>query len=99
MIVVTGLIVVHPDDMDAVRSAAIVMMDETAKEQGCITYRFYEDLEHHGRMRVYEEWESEAALEAHIQSEHMQAWRAALGALRVLSRDVKVFEAGPARSL
>ncbi len=99
MIIVAGEIDLHPDDVEAARPAAIAMMDETAKEAGCIHYRFYQDLEVPGRLHVYEEWDSEAALAAHITSPHMAVWRAALSELRVLSRDIKKIEAGAVEKL
>ncbi len=99
MLIVTGLITIAPEDAGAAREAALEMMAETAKEDGCISYRFYEDIGAPGVFRVYEEWQSDAALEAHFAAPHMARFRAALGELKLISRAVEAFEATNARDL
>lgn len=99
VLIVTGIIQIHPEDRDRVIGPATDMAIETRKEDGCITYAFYEDIETPGRLRVYEEWRDQAALDAHAASAHMAVWRAALGELRVLSRDVVKFPNSTAEQL
>jgi len=96
VIVVSGETEFDPEDVETAMEAAIEMMAETAKEPGCIHYRFYADIEVPSRLHVYEEWETEAALAAHMNTPHMATWRGVVGGLRVLSRNIKKFEAGPA---
>lgn len=99
MLVVTGLFRIDPDDMEAAREAALEMMAETAKENGCIHYRFYQDIGEPGVLRVYEEWESDDALKAHFATPHMATFRAALGELKLHYRAVKAFDATNLRDL
>lgn len=99
MIIVTGEIEIDPTDIEPLRAAAINMMDETAKEAGCRFYRFYQDLQHPGKVRVYEEWESEAHLQAHMETAHMKAWRAALSEIAIRSRKIQVLTGATAHDL
>jgi quinol monooxygenase YgiN len=99
MIVVTGEFRFQPGKDDAVRAAMVVMMNETAKEAGCLHYRFYRDVENPDAYRVYEEWESDAHLADHAASEHMKVFRGRLKEIGVVSRDVKKMEAGSATQL
>ena len=99
MIVVAGEFAFTPGQDEAVRAAMIDMMNETAKEAGCIHYRFYRDVEHPDRYHVYEEWETDAHLAAHAASAHMGSFREALGKIGVVKRDVKKMKAGAATSL
>jgi quinol monooxygenase YgiN len=99
MIVIAGDIHLDPKDREAAIKAALEMMAASAKENGCIHYRFYADLEDPGRLHVYEEWQSPAALEAHGKSPHMAKWRSVLAGLTVRARAIKKFEAGPATEL
>ena len=94
MIVVTGTFVVADEDVDEAMGAMKVMMAETAKEEGCIVYRFYPDIEESGHFRVYEEWQTETALRAHFNAPHMGVFREKLSKINLLSREVKMFEAG-----
>ncbi len=99
MIVVSGEFQIAPNDIDAARTAMIAMAAETAKEAGCIHYRFYQDIEFPDRLHVYEEWESDDHLSAHAASAHMQVFRGVMGSLNVISRHVKKMEAGAQTAL
>lgn len=94
MIVVTGEFQIDPEDIAKMHEVAVTMMQETAKEDGCVCYRFYQDIEHADRIRVYEEWTDRAALEAHFTAPHMAAFREALTKIRVQSRELKTIENG-----
>jgi len=95
MIVVTGEVEVAPTAVEAMKSAAAEMAQATRAEDGCIRYGFWQDIENDTRFRVYEEWESLAALTAHFDTPHMANFRAAMGAAGLVSRNIVRFEAGP----
>ena len=94
MLVVTGIIEVNPENLGPARVAAIKMMEETRKEAGCRVYEFSQLIESENRFRVYEEWDDQAALDAHFASAHMGAFREALGEIGVISRMVVSFSGG-----
>ena len=94
MLVVSGVIEIAEEDIDAAVAAATEMMAETAKEPGCIAYEFAQVLGRPGRFRLYEEWDSEEALEAHFRMPHMARFREALGTLTILSRDLHMIKGG-----
>src|SRR5690606_1326043 len=99
MIVVTGEFRFAEGSEDAVRAAMIDMMNETAKEAGCLHYRVYRDVGTPEVYRVYEEWESDKHLADHAASAHMQVFRARLKEIGVVSRRVKKMDAGPATEI
>jgi quinol monooxygenase YgiN len=88
MLVVTGTVEIAPEGVETAAKAALKMVAETVKEEGCITYEFSQILGHPNRFRVYEEWESQAALESHFATPHMDAFRAVLGEVGVISNDI-----------
>lgn len=92
MIVVSGEIEVSPEGREAGVAAAIEMARATVEEAGCISYRFYADLERANVFRVFEEWETQEALDEHFQTEHMRVFRAKLGEIGLLSRRVKSYQ-------
>ncbi|WP_170788628.1 putative quinol monooxygenase [Ruegeria lacuscaerulensis] len=88
MLVVTGVVEVAPEGVEKAAKAAQEMVSETVQEMGCIVYEFSQILGHPNLFRVYEEWESQAALEAHFATTHMAAFRAALAEVGVISNSV-----------
>ena len=92
MIVVTGTIDVHPEDVWPATTVAAEMVRRTELEVGCISYRFYVDINYLTRFRLYEEWRDEAALAAHMQMPHMKAFLSRIAELRVLERTVVKYE-------
>ena len=89
MLVVTGVTRVAPEDIATARAATAKVAEKTRDEDGCYTYAFYEDVEVPGRFRVYEEWRDEAALAAHLATPHIADFRATLGRLTILDREIK----------
>ncbi|MDH3498944.1 MAG: antibiotic biosynthesis monooxygenase [Acidimicrobiia bacterium] len=89
MIVVAGTITFDPADHEGVRRAVMDVAGETRKEAGNLSYEFFADLSGPGRMLVFEEWESDDALQAHFGAPHMLAYRAALENFDMRSRSIK----------
>ena len=99
MIIVTGTFELPPEGVADARAAMAEMTAETQKEEGCIEYRFWQSISSPTTFRVYEEWETDAHLAAHAATAHMAVFKAALGQIGLLSRDVKKMAAGEAVSL
>ncbi|WP_417513035.1 putative quinol monooxygenase [Minwuia sp.] len=91
MIVVSGTFRLGASSVEAAKAAAIEMARETRKEDGCITYAFFQSIEEPTTFRVFEEWESDVHLKAHFEVAHMKTFRARLGELEVLERNVKKY--------
>ena len=99
MIIVAGEFEFTPGKDAEVVAAMVDMMNETAKEEGCVHYRFYRDVEREHVYHVYEEWETDPHLDAHAASAHMQVFKAALGAIGIVRREVAKREGGPPTAL
>lgn len=99
MLIVTGLITVPDGAFEAARPAIRRMVAATLTEPGCITYGFWQDPEQPDRLRVYEEWQDRAALEAHFATPHMAEFRAALAEIGPVDRDIVAIEAGRVETL
>ncbi len=100
MIVIAGQIRIDAAHWDKAVEAVKVMMAETHKEPGCHAYEFSADLNQEGVFRLFEEWESEAALAAHFKAPHMAAFQKVIGEVGVKGMDLKRYEvssAGPLR--
>ena len=92
MIVVAGRVVIDPAKRDEGVRAATEVMEETAKETGCISYTFSADLIDPGTFRIFEEWESQEALDAHFASPHMAKFQGVVGSLGVREMKIQRYE-------
>ena len=93
MIIVAGTFRVPEGRIDELMPVAAATLAATRGEAGCITYSYAFDVEDRGLIRVYEEWESRARIEAHFRQPHMAPWREKLAAIGASGRSLKVFEA------
>ncbi len=84
-IVVSGEIRIDAEDFDAAMALVEPFVAMTQAEAGCVAYDFWVDPRDHGRIRVFEEWESEADQRAHAESSHLAEFYAALASVRVVS--------------
>ena len=93
MIVIQGQMDVELADRDVAAALMRTMQDASGAKDGCITYRFAEDVGRPGRFWVIEAWESADAVAAHSASAHLATFRAELGKLRVSGRSLWRYEA------
>ena len=100
MLVIAGVITLDAAKREQAIAAASVMMSETRKEAGCISYAFSADLEDPGSFRIFEEWESQDALDAHFATPHMATFQCNVGGLGVTEMAVQKYQiasVGPIR--
>jgi quinol monooxygenase YgiN len=83
MIIISGHITFNPaKEADALAIFA-PLCATTRAEPGNLSYGFYLDPGEPGRVQVYEEWETQDALDTHMASEHMAGFLGALGTIDV----------------
>ena len=70
MIVIAGRTRVKNDRLDDALVAAKKMAALSRAEPGCVDYRFAVDIEDPSVVRIFERWESQAALDAHFATAH-----------------------------
>lgn len=52
------------------------LIEPTLKEEGCINYDLHQCLDNPAKFMFYENWSSKEAHAKHVQTPHLQAWRA-----------------------
>jgi quinol monooxygenase YgiN len=98
-IVILGQFDIDPADAENAARLMTVMMNETAKEQGCLHYAYSRDLSTPNRFQLSELWTDGEALEAHFKTEHMANYRAGMKEVRVQKRTVTRYEVANAKPL
>ncbi|MEZ8099053.1 putative quinol monooxygenase [Vibrio bivalvicida] len=71
-------IIAKDGQVEFVKSGLIKLIDKTRGEQGCINYDLHQDNQNPAHFVFHENWESEAALNAHLASEHIASYVAAV---------------------
>ncbi len=72
-------------DVDFIKQEALKLIEPTKKENGCIEYQLFENKDDSNNIIFVETWESEEALELHLQSEHLLSFVKAIGDIANLS--------------
>lgn len=70
---VVARVVAHADKADEMRSLLLQLIEPTRRESGCLFYDLFESTDRPYEFVFVEEWRSAADLDAHLQSDHIQA--------------------------
>jgi quinol monooxygenase YgiN len=88
MLIVAGEIRMQSGTRDQFLTAVKPLVAATLLEDGCHTYAFSPDPDDDDLIRLYELWDDEASLAAHLASEHIAEWRTTSASLPILSADI-----------
>lgn len=78
---VVARIVAKKESVESVKSELLKLVAPTREEDGCIEYTLHEDNDDPAVFIFYENWESAACLEKHVNSDHYKAYAGAVGGL------------------
>jgi quinol monooxygenase YgiN len=98
-VVVAGTFRIPATSLPALRPHLEAVIAATRQEDGCLVYSYGIDVEDPGLIRVFEHWRDQAALDAHFETAHMQAWRQARAALGFHDRRLKAYEVAGEREI
>ena len=65
-----------PGKRDELRAALEALVEPTSKEQGYVNYDLHQSMEDPDRFFFYENWESDADLDAHLDAPHLRDFAA-----------------------
>lgn len=99
MLVIAGNAPINPAKREEGKVILKTMMDATMQEDGCITYQFLFNPWNDAEVHIFEEWESQDALDAHFQSAHMAEFRKALPNFVTGKFDIKRYDVSAVTSL
>ncbi|WP_137283731.1 putative quinol monooxygenase [Halorussus salinisoli] len=78
MIVVHASVPVRPERREEALERVATLADETRAEDGVLDYAATTDVQEPNVVRFFEQYEDEAALEAHQRTDHYRTWTDAL---------------------
>ena len=77
-IIISGTVDIDPEQMEAAMTAAKPLIEGALTQEGIMDYDWCPDPLTPGRIRVFERWESQQALENHFNNHWYQDMRVAL---------------------
>eukprot|EP01006_Ploeotia_vitrea_P017465 TRINITY_DN4860_c0_g1_i1.p1 TRINITY_DN4860_c0_g1~~TRINITY_DN4860_c0_g1_i1.p1 ORF type:complete len:216 (+),score=26.25 TRINITY_DN4860_c0_g1_i1:37-684(+) len=89
MVVVTGSAQATPTAADRVVQAVRQLCDGTRRESGCVEYSWTQSLEDPNTFIILELWENEEALQQHLASDHVNAFKEVVSELFVEDPNVQ----------
>ncbi len=98
MIVLAAKCVGKPERRDDIISSASAMLAPSRAEAGCLSYDFYERPSKHAYV-FFEEWADQAALDAHFQTPHFQAFIGAFMGFLAEPPVIRVYDVAASREL
>ena len=91
MIKVVAGMTIAPDKIDAAMDIVNELIAATVKEAGCIGYNFCKATDSEDAYAFIESWQDQAALDAHMASEHFGRLLPALGAYSTGEPQIAVY--------
>jgi quinol monooxygenase YgiN len=80
-VTIVAKVTAKSDKIEAVRAELLKMIAPTRREEGCIEYRLHQDNDDPAVFLFYENWQSPACVEQHMNSPHFKEYVAAVGNL------------------
>jgi len=88
---VVARITALPDKVEALKTVLLILIEPTRQEPGAIRYELLQNKSDSTVFTFVEEWESEPALDAHLNSPHIQAALVQLNGLVAAAPDISLY--------
>jgi quinol monooxygenase YgiN len=95
-IIIVATIIARSDAVEQLKSILRGLIGSSSVERGCISYRLLQNNADPANFTFIEEWENDAAIEAHFAMPHLQDALAKAASLFATAPDVRKFSAVPA---
>lgn len=67
----------NPEKIELVKAELLKLIDVTRAEEGCINYDLHQDNENPAHFMFYENWETRAFWQTHMNNQHLADYMAA----------------------
>ena len=86
---VVARITARPDTVGTLKTVLLALIEPTSREKGCTAYRLLQNNADPTDFTFIEEWESDAAMDAHLAGPHVQAALSQVPALLAKAPDIQ----------
>lgn len=88
---IVARLVARPDSIEALRPLLLGMLEPTRKEAGCIRYELINNRANPAEFLFVEEWASQEAINAHMETPHLQGLVVNASPLLAVPLDVQFY--------
>lgn len=92
MIIVSGVLVIDPANLDRATELVSTLTTATRAEPGNLDYSFSSVLGEPGRLLITERWEDQGAIDAHMAAPHFVEFMGSAGELGVSHVEIHQYE-------
>ena len=92
LITVVATFQAKPGKAEELKRALIGLVAPTRKEAGCVNYDLHISPEDPGKFLFHENWTTKAALDAHLQNDHIKVLLPRMDDLCVGMPEIKIWE-------
>jgi len=92
MIKIVAKSVVKDGEKDQYLKVAKELIEKSKKEEGCISYELFEDINDGSVLTFIEEWKDSDAINSHNNSEHFTRIVPILGELRIGKGEINIYK-------
>jgi quinol monooxygenase YgiN len=89
---VVARLVARPDRAAELSRLLVGLIAPTRREDGCLRYELWQNLNDRSDFTFVEEWENETALDAHLSSRHVTEMRSRLHELLAQPADLRTYK-------
>src|SRR5688572_17004649 len=89
---VVAHLIAKPDKIHETQAALTAVIEPTRAEDGCLLYELMQNGADPTDFTFVEEWSTEAALDAHLESAHLQALRSKAADLLAAPPDIRRYK-------
>ncbi len=89
---VVAHLVARADKVEAMKEILLGLIAPTRRETGCVTYELLQNRSESTDFTFVEEWTSDAALDTHLQSPHVQSALARFANVVAMSPDIRRYD-------
>lgn len=86
---VVARLAAKPGKVEALKAAVLAVIEPTRREAGCRSYELLQNLADPTDFTFVEEWDSNAALDAHLETTHLATLRQAVADVLVAAPDIR----------
>jgi quinol monooxygenase YgiN len=83
---------VKTNELEKYKDLVKFLIDETRKEEGCVSYDLFQDINNPSILTFIEEWKDEEALKRHMESKHFVKYVPMLGEFREGDGEVNIYK-------